>query len=160
VSSQNSPLKVVPTFLVVCTIGWLSVVRAQDQVACGTRGEKLITQAFSLLKPGAGTGAERPEGQGRAYEYFSGKCVEERRCGPVELNLSLVEASLDDAMLALQRQKLARFKAVVADVKRASRSEACAAVQKLETLSTELKVLNDQQLSRLDQLAPNLFANY
>jgi len=146
--------------LVFCTIGWLSDVQAQDPVSCGLRGEKLIAEGFSLLKPGAGTGAEKPDGQGRSYQHFAGKCVEEKRCGPVELNLSLIEASLDDAMLTLQRQKLARFKAVMADVRRASRGEACAAVQKLEALLTELKALNDQQLNRLDQLAPGLFANY
>ena len=72
--------------------------------------------------------------------------------------MSLFEASLDDAMLALQRQKLSRFKAVMADVG-ASRSDACAAVLRFEALSTDLKVLNEQQRSRLDELAPNLFAN-
>lgn len=87
------------------------------------------------------------------------KCVEENRCGPVEANLSLFEASLDDAMVALQRQKLAKFKAALASV-RASRTETCTAVQKLETLSMELRVINDQQLSRLDQLALKLFADY
>jgi hypothetical protein len=85
--------------------------------------------------------------------------MEENRCGAVEANLSVFEASLDDAMVALQRQKLAKLKAVVADI-RASRNEPCTAVQKLEILSTELRVINDQQLSRLDQLASKLFADY
>jgi hypothetical protein len=156
-SSPNSPRKVVPTLLMVCTVGWFSDVRAQAPVDCGARVETLLKQALSLLQPGAGTGAKRPDGQGRLYQYFAEKCIEESRCGGLDLQLSLFEASLDDAMWALQRQKLARFKAVMADVK-ASGSEACAAIPKLESLSTELKVFNDQQLTRLDQLAPNLFA--
>jgi hypothetical protein len=158
VSSQNPLRKVVPTLLVVCTIGWLSDVRAQDQVACGTRAETLVREAISLLKPGAGTGAQKPDGLGRVSGLFGERCVEESRCGPLELNMSMFEASLDDTIVALQRQKLEKFKAVIGV--RTSRSEVCAAVLKLETLTMELKVINDQQLSRLDQLAPKLFADY
>jgi hypothetical protein len=158
-SSQKFPRKVVPNLLAVCAISVLSDVGAQENAACGVRAEALMKQAVSLLQLGAGTGGQRSDGQGRAFQYFGLKCVEENRCGAVEANVSLIEASLDDAMVALQRQKLAKFKAVLADI-RASRNEACAAEQKLETLSTELKAISDQQANRLDQLAVKLFADY
>lgn len=153
---QNAP-RTVGAALLICTIVWLSNVQAQDQGACGTRAETLLKQAFSLLQPAAGTGAESPAGLGRAFRQFSEKCVGENRCGPMELNMALFEASLDDAMVALQREKLARFKAVTGV--RAGRGEVCAAVQKLEALLIDLKDINERQLNRLDQLAPTLFAD-
>lgn len=74
----------------------------------------------------------------------------------MELQLSLFEASLDETMVSLQRLKLERFKAVAGV--RTSPGEACTAAQKLEVLTSELKAVNERQLSRLDQLAPRLFA--
>ena len=155
--TEKSSRHVVLTLLAFSTMSWLSEARAQDQAACGTQAEALLTQALKLLQPGAGTGTQNPDGPGKAYRHFGEKCVEEKRCGPMELQLSVFEASLDDTMVTLQRQKLARFKAVIGV--KTSRNEVCAAVPKLEELITELKDLNDQQMSRLDQLSPTLFSN-
>lgn len=126
----------------------LMAVAQEDQVACSRKFDEQLKDA--------GTGTVNVAG---AFNYkllleHATQCIQAGKCVKAEVLMSMSEWMVDDEVIRLQKDKLARMKAYFAKNRSNFTSKNyCAIAATFPSVMEEIRSLNSAQLDRFNVLA-------
>ena len=136
--------------VILWLFGFTSLAAAQDQAGCVAKLDVEMKEMAALTSSQAGQVTYT-----KLFERAK-HCMEQGKCGKIDVFISMSEMMVDEEVVAIQRKKIAVLKAFFVST-RPYKDDACVVAQRFPKVLEELKKLNDQQLQRFIQIGQQQF---
>lgn len=140
--------------LILVLVGLFSIglAFAEGQSECSKRVEEQFKELNATMSSYAGTSTYKKMQDQAMYCFNSG------RCGKIDVMLGTQEMMVDEIVVGIQREKLARLKSFLAEqAKKQNPNDVCGLANSFPALITDIKSLNDKQMDRFGYLAQRSF---